>query len=265
MKLTDYVVNLATGLGANGVAVAIRKLSDDSLVESISTVGSDEAGQFTHTSDGSPGRVYGVTTYMGNTRRLYGARSHQLPGGWTDEELLDLYGQWQPGVLDGVSSELAVGAPGGMFVSIAPGAAVAKGQLFRKWSAAGNTLAVPANGGGSARNDNVIVRFTRTGTDIYKAELVYEAGDLTLSETSSLWEIPLAQIAVPGGASAVTAAMITNKRRKAFLKGGNTVVDEVEVRAQALTPTNSTTSFEDLATIPLALPLGNWTIKAMTG
>ncbi|MEU0589999.1 hypothetical protein [Streptomyces ardesiacus] len=120
-------------------------------------------------------------------------------------------------ILDGVhaddasSTALKVTGSGTTTVTVAPGPATVNGFFYHL--DAPKNLPVPANAGGAARVDYVILRADQTAK---KVTAEYKTGGtaaptLTQSETG-VWEIPLAQCTVGAGSSVVTAANVIDKR-----------------------------------------------------
>lgn len=78
---------------------------------------------------------------------------------------------------------------------------------------ANKTLAVPANAGGAARVDLVVLRASQSANSV-TAE--YKTGGLTAptltQDEAGVWEIPLAQCTVGAGSSVVAAANVADRR-----------------------------------------------------
>ncbi|MBL3664539.1 hypothetical protein JL475_00565 [Streptomyces sp. M2CJ-2] len=113
--------------------------------------------------------------------------------------------------LDASSTALKVTGSGTTTVTVAAGHAFVNGFYYHNDAA--KNLTVPANAGGAARIDLVILRAdqaAKTVTAVYKAGGT-SAPTLTQSETG-VWEIPLAQCTVAAGASVVTAANVLDRR-----------------------------------------------------
>lgn len=119
--------------------------------------------------------------------------------------------------LDGVHTEdpsttlLKVTGSGTTTVAVAPGMAFVNGFFYHL--DATKNLAVPANGGGAARVDLVVLRADQAANSVtaqYKTGGT-AAPPLTQVE-DGVWEIPLAQCTVAAGASVVTAANVLDRR-----------------------------------------------------
>jgi hypothetical protein len=119
--------------------------------------------------------------------------------------------------LDGVhatdpsSTALKVTGSGVSTVAVAPGRAFITGLYYRNDSV--KNLDVPANAGGAARVDLVVIRADQPAKTI-TAE--YKTGGTTAptltQEEDGIWEIPLAQCTVAAGSSVVTAANVLDRR-----------------------------------------------------
>lgn len=118
------------------------------------------------------------------------------------------------------STALKVTGSGASTVDVAAGDAYVNGFYYSNDS--NLSLAVSANGGGTARVDLVVLRCDQTANEV-TAE--YKIGgtvapDLEQDE-ADVWEIPLAQCTVAAGSSVVTAANVVDKR---YFTGKSAVV-----------------------------------------
>lgn len=112
---------------------------------------------------------------------------------------------------DPASTFLKVTASGTNTISIAQGMAFVNGFYYE--TDGPTTRNVPANAGGTARVDLVILR---ASYDANSVTAVYKTGGAsapTLQQDEwGIWEIPLAQCTVAAGSSVVTAANVIDKR-----------------------------------------------------
>ena len=128
------------------------------------------------------------------------------------------------GYVAGVDSELQVVAssPVAMTVEIKPGKAFIQGRMFELSSGGTNqVLTVTANATGSTRYDRVVLRVDYTAKTI---TLLYRTGGNTsgsyaLIRTSTQYEISLAEVAVPNGASSVSSSDIRDERNDTTVCG----------------------------------------------
>lgn len=123
------------------------------------------------------------------------------------------------GVLPGVLNTLEVyGDSSGMQVKVKTGSAWIEGHYFN--SDAIVTLAVAAADVTNPRIDNVVVRVDWTNNTIALAVLTgTPAGSPTIpavTQSASIWEISLANVAVAAGASTVAAGNVTDKRSYSY-------------------------------------------------
>jgi hypothetical protein len=119
--------------------------------------------------------------------------------------------------LDGVHTEdpastlLKVTGSGAGTVAVAPGMAFVNGFYYHLDTT--KNLAVPANGGGAARIDLVVLRADQAANSV---TAVYVTGGVTpptlTRVENGVWEMPLAQCTVAAGSSVVTAANVVDKR-----------------------------------------------------
>lgn len=122
-----------------------------------------------------------------------------------------------PGTGDGTNDPLQVQQTtvASVNVEVQIGAALVNGKLYE--SAASELLAVGANASGNPRIDTVILRTDYTAQTV---RLVVKQGTPAasparpaLTQTASIWEIPLADVAVSNGFSTIVSADITDRRR----------------------------------------------------
>jgi hypothetical protein len=112
---------------------------------------------------------------------------------------------------DPASTKLKVTGSGTTTVAVAPGMAFVNG-FFYHLDAAKN-LTVPANAGGAARVDLVVLRADQAAK---KVTAEYKTGGAHRPrphpDEDGVWEIPLAQCTVAAGSSVVTAANVVDRR-----------------------------------------------------
>lgn len=131
--------------------------------------------------------------------------------------------QWQAmarnfagtGVIDGRLNELVVSADGsGMTVSVATGDAFLEGFFYR--SDAVKALTIATANATSPRIDTVVVRLDRTANTAALAVVTGTAASVpaspALTQTDALYELPLANIAVPAAAGVIAAGGVTDRR-----------------------------------------------------
>lgn len=123
-----------------------------------------------------------------------------------------------PGTGDGTYDSLQVFTSSGAVIEVKPGSALVNGQLYT--SSAAEQLTVAANASGNARIDTAVLRADYTAQTI---RLVLKQGTPaasparpSLTQSASLWEIPLADVAVANGFSSIVASNITDRRRSAL-------------------------------------------------
>jgi hypothetical protein len=113
--------------------------------------------------------------------------------------------------IDATDSSLSVTGSGTTTVAVAPGRASVNGFYYH--NNATKNLNVPANAGGTARIDLVILRADPTAK---KVTAEYKTGGTTAPSLTQVddgtWEIPLAQCTVAAGASVVTATNVADRR-----------------------------------------------------
>ncbi|MEO2133375.1 hypothetical protein [Microbacterium sp.] len=106
----------------------------------------------------------------------------------------------------------------GMTVSLAPGEGIIRGILTGDASAASVTIpAAPA--AGQSRIDTVVKRLDRSGTPVIKTVVLSGTASSTTPSApaltqnpSGVWEWPVADVLVEGGATSIAAAKVTDRR-----------------------------------------------------
>ncbi|WP_420032225.1 hypothetical protein ACN2WE_05025 [Streptomyces sp. cg28] len=119
--------------------------------------------------------------------------------------------------LDGVhtndpnDSTLKVVASGASTVLVSPGGAFVNGFYYLNDTT--KTLNVPANAGGTARVDLVVLRASMSANSV---TAVYKTGGTSAptltQDEAGVWEIPIAQCTVAAGSSVVAAANTVDRR-----------------------------------------------------
>lgn len=120
-----------------------------------------------------------------------------------------------PGSGDGSYAAAAVIATGSANIDVKIGAALVNGRLYETDAAVG--LTVGSNASGNPRIDTVVLRADYTAQTI---RAVIKQGTPaasparpSLTQNTSLWEMPLADIAVANGFSTINQSDITDRRR----------------------------------------------------
>lgn len=178
--------------------------------------------------------------------------------------------EWRPtGVVPGVLNECAVSAPGsGLTVNVAPGRAWIEGHLWE--SDATEALTLAAAHASLPRIDRIILRLDWSNNNIALAVLQGTPATSplppALTQTSSLWEISLAQVSVPAGATTIGASNLTDERPWASGYGAVRLPSRASAASLPLTTVgyNSprllvlpVTGSTDISSIPI-LPTGTW-------
>lgn len=226
-KIVDYIRSIPNGTGVNNVSVTVKKHVDNTTVDTLTT---NSSGQFTYTSDGSPGPVYASAATGDRTRVRSGRATGQI-GTWYGADVPVGFRAIGDGVIKSytdpevTAGDMAVTAGTGLQVLVAEGAALVDGHVYRCSSS--TALTISANSSGQTRTDRVVIRFTREGqSEEGKCQLLISEGTPgngapAIAQTSSVWEISLATIAVANGAASILTANITDTR--AYVNRGQTI------------------------------------------
>lgn len=139
------------------------------------------------------------------------------PGAFvTESEWAKMASRWLPtGVMDGELGELAVSTDSsGMDVQVAAGKAWIEGHWYE--SDAIKTLAIAAAHATLARWDRVVLRIDWTNDTIETAVVTGTAAsspsDPALTQSATIWEIPIARVVVPAAAVDILPANIVDQR-----------------------------------------------------
>lgn len=111
------------------------------------------------------------------------------------------------GVFGSPTNQLKVTGGAGMMVNVAPGWAFINGYWYNLDESM--SLPVPSNTSSSARVDSVICRWDNAAR---KISVIYQAGSTRLVRDGSYYDLQLAEIIVPAGASVVLSSNITDMR-----------------------------------------------------
>lgn len=249
MRWRDKFRELPGGPGLAGKTVTIRKRGSPTVVASPTT-GAD--GAWEYQADGSPGPLEWEGEHNGAVRR--GATDNYGPAGPVQVGELHLpLKAMGDGVIAGHLNGLGVTAgASGLTVNAATGGALAGGVIYANYAA--DVLALAA-AGALPRIDLVVVRAWPAGTaDEGRCELAVITGAPAATpaaplptRTAALWEVPLAEVRVEAGASAIGAEKISD-RRSYVLQGTSQqrhpVVAQTARRSSASVDVGSTTGID---------------------
>jgi hypothetical protein len=200
----------------NGTQGEIRLLVDDSLVSTVETTD----GWYEYTQNGNPGPFYIFWDYTDIEKYQYSKITG--PSGPTDVGNLPLiHRAFSNGIIDGLSGEIAITAPGGgMILNVAAGAGLVQGILYDQLVA--GTVTITTAHATLPRIDTICIEVVPPGAgeDIEgRSELVVVAGTAaaspvapTLTQTSSLYQMALYDVAVGAGVTAIGSDRLTDRR-----------------------------------------------------
>ena len=219
-RIEQIVRDPVTGDGVNAVTVTIKKVSDDSTVDDVATNSSGVA-TFSPDDIGNPGPVYAEFTDGTNVKRRSGEVIGQVGGFlWVDaiNDAFLAFGESR--VVTGALNELACAANGAnMNISIDTGVAILTDGFVYVRESSGN-LTIGAADGSNPRIDRIILRLTREsqstrGTVVLAVLAGTAAGSPAapaLTQTSTTWEMSLAQVRVDTGVTSIAVGKVTDER-----------------------------------------------------
>lgn len=199
----------------DGTEGQVRTLDGDNLIATVTT----NNGWYEYTQSGSPGPVRVYFEYGGKVRNSWSKITG--PSGPVDVGNIPLlFRTFRNGVIPNLSGQLAVSSTGSdMNLDIALGAAVVQGVIYDQ--IAPGILTVEA-ASSQPRIDTVVVRVVPPGAGENvegKSELAIVKGvpapspvQPALTQTSMLWEIPLANVAVGATVTVIGSGQVTDRR-----------------------------------------------------
>ena len=222
MMIRGFVRTVKTGAPVpDGTEVAIRRHVDNSLIGTVPTVG----GMYEYFTDGSPGPYY-VQVSIGEEVHISSSKVVGMSGP-LDVGGLPLYFRlWGDGYISGILQESSVFSSGaGMAVTVRPGVHLIRGVLYDQ---AGN-VDLPVDAPSTQpRIDTVVIEtmVPGSGPDVEgRTRLVVKKGTPaatpsapSLTQTTTIWEHPLADVRVDPAVSAIASNKITDRRIPANVK-----------------------------------------------
>lgn len=212
-RLTTIPDDLPVPDGTQG---QIRTIDDDTLIATVETTD----GWYTYEQNGNPGPFRILWDYANVISNQYSSVTG--PSAATDIANLPLlFRAWPDGVLPDVGNEMAVSATGStMSVSVGTGAAVVQGILYDQVSA--SVLDIDTAHATNPRIDTIAVQIVPAGAGVDiegRSELVVVKGTAAatpaapaLTQTNSLWQHPIADVAVGAGVTAIGSDKVTDRR-----------------------------------------------------
>lgn len=195
----------------NGTSGQVIRLNGNAVLATVTTTD----GWYEWITDGNPGRVKTNFSYDGKVKNQWS----EITGPSNGVDIGNLWmalAAFQSGRVKDFSGELAVSAAGGgMYVTVAPGAALVKGQLYDRYSSGNVTIGTSA---AQPRKDLVVVRCYLNDTgdaDEGRTSIVVIPGTPSpspaapsLINTSTIFDLLLATVTVPASASAISSGNV---------------------------------------------------------
>lgn len=222
MLVRGYVRTIKDGQPVpDGTEVRLRSHADESLLATLVTSG----GMYRHQFLGSPGPYYAEVEYAGETHRS-SSKVVGLSGPTSIGGLPLMFRLWHDGYIPGVLNDLAVTSTGaGMQVRVGEGAALVRGVLYDQHEPLPLAIAAAES---QARIDLVVLRVVPAGADENTegtAFVTVKKGTPSsapvppgLTQTSDLWEIPLAAVTVDPGVSSIASNKVADRRPRADVR-----------------------------------------------
>lgn len=194
----------------------IRRLSDNSLVATVTT---DAEGWYEYIQNGNPGPFRVYWNYSDVVKNSYSKVTG--PSGAVDVAGIPLlFRSFSNGIIDGLGDDMICTASGSnMNISVALGAALVQGLIYDQRTV--STLTVTA-ANTQPRIDTIVVEVVPPGAgeDIEgRTEVKILVGTPaaspvapTLTQTSSLWQFPMFNIAVGANVTVIGSDKLTDRR-----------------------------------------------------
>jgi len=222
-RIRGYVRDPATGAGQSGVTVALKNHNGGGTITSDST---DANGLYEMTSAavGYPGETYEEFVAGSETKIRSGRVWGQLGGLIWEDTINDTLQALGEGVIPTIGGELAVTADGAdMQVDVATGVALLHDGVPYVLEA-GTSLTIGTADVTNPRIDRIVLQLVREGTtDQGRIDLEIKAGNPasspgapSLTQSSSVWEISLAQVLVGANVTTIAADKVTDERVYGF-------------------------------------------------
>ena len=148
-----------------------------------------------------------IESFPFNNRVVYEPGWREMAENWRTSGILV-----QGNVMDRTGGDCSVEPGTGLEIRIAPGRAWVRGHLF-KHTDDYEYLPISPNTSGSTRNDLVVIRMLVSDIDNEnRIQYTILEGTTTPVRNDTFWDLPLAIISVPNGASSISTDNITDLR-----------------------------------------------------
>ncbi len=201
---------------ADGTPVELRAELNNALLASTSTLN----GEYTFSRDGSypPYRVVAVTT---DVTKITSSKVTGMTGPTTLSAVPYMFRAWSDGVIANVFGVLAVTAGGAsMNITIDAGGSHVRGIIYDQLVS--RTITIPTANASNPRIDTVVIEVAPSGSGDNiegRSELKLLAGSPgaspvapALTQSSTVWQMPLADVRVDAGISAIASNKVTDRR-----------------------------------------------------
>jgi hypothetical protein len=215
----DFVRSLPGGAGTSGATVTIKRESDDTTITTATT---DADGFFQKSLSAT------ATT---------GANSYLLhPGPYYTEVTIGSYTRRHSSRSLGTAGPLHI--PAQLFLNRAMGTGIVSspGSSLNTWAV---TVLITANASGNPRIDTIVLEVVPQG-EATEGKVTLKVVDgtaaaspvaPTLTQSTALWQFPLADVAVANGAATISQGNITDRRD--YVERSTTTVEDDVVALEA--------------------------------
>lgn len=261
MKLQDVFRSVPGGAPVSGATVKLYRHSNNSEITFSPAITTNNSGVWTMTLDMNPGPVYWEAT-DGTTTRRGSSRAYGMAGPLPLYELVYVLQALGDGVVDGALNEFAVSAGSGRVANIASGAALVQGIPVVAYSQQSVTLDTADTS--HPRIDTVVIEVTPAGqSEEGKSEIKLVKGTPaaspaapTLTQSSSVWQHPLADVRINAGSASITS--VTSRR--VFLLAPGTLTRNPTVQQTAIYSTTTDQTISSTSGQSLNAPVASATL-----
>lgn len=216
MRASGLVTSIKTGAPVpDGTTVEMHLYDGNTLLGTTTTTN----GEFVFQFNGNPGPYY-ITCDYGDEVHIHSSKVLGVAGSIDLSSLPLYFRMWDNGVLGGVLGDLAVSANNtGMHVDVAPGVAIVRGLVYDQATAEQVTIAAADT---QPRIDVVALEVVPSGANLNtegRTRLVVVKGTPgaqpvapSLTQTTEVWQEPLAHVRVDAGVVGIASDKVTDKR-----------------------------------------------------
>lgn len=247
MQIRGFVRTIKDGEPVpDGTEVRIYSHATQALLQTVTTLG----GAYEHNFQGNPG-PYWVEVEYGDEVHLSSSKVIGMAGPVSIGGIPLLFRLWHDGYIPDVLDELLVSSTGvGMSVTVGAGVGIVRGVLYDQ----SEPLTLPIEAADSqGRIDLVALQVVPAGANPDtegRARVIVKRGTPSgsptppgLTQSQSIWEIPLAHVVVDAGVSSIAESKVQDKRSRSNVKIEDGYITTGMIADGAITPVKLSESY----------------------